>query len=174
MTTLRRDVETDGRRAKVAFGTDWQEDAERRDLTINALYVGADGEVVDLVGGLPDIETRTVRFIGDADTRIAEDYSRILRFFRFFAHYGGGRPDAAGLEGLLAGEGQALHPVGGAYLGRDEEAAVCLAIPAGRCCGCASRVCSAPSCRKRRNGGSMRILRWWRPNRRWAGRRIRC
>ncbi len=98
VTTLRRDVETDGRRAKVAFGTDWQEDAERRDLTINALYVGADGEVVDLVGGLPDIETRTVRFIGDADTRIAEDYLRILRFFRFFAHYGGGRPDAAGLK----------------------------------------------------------------------------
>ncbi|MFN7010484.1 MAG: CCA tRNA nucleotidyltransferase [Allorhizobium sp.] len=98
VTTLRRDVETDGRRAKVAFGTDWQEDAERRDLTINALYVGADGEVIDLVGGLPDIETRTVRFIGDADTRIAEDYLRILRFFRFFAHYGGGRPDAAGLK----------------------------------------------------------------------------
>lgn len=98
VTTLRRDVETDGRRAKVAFGEDWQEDAERRDLTINALYVGADGEVIDLVGGLPDIETKTVRFIGDADTRIAEDYLRILRFFRFFAHYGGGRPDAAGLR----------------------------------------------------------------------------
>ncbi len=98
VTTLRRDVETDGRRAKVAFGEDWQEDAERRDLTINALYVGADGEVIDLIGGLADIETRTVRFIGDADTRIAEDYLRILRFFRFFAHYGGGRPDAAGLK----------------------------------------------------------------------------
>ena len=98
VTTLRRDVETDGRRAKVAFGEDWQEDAERRDLTINALYVGADGEVIDLVGGLPDVETKTVRFIGDADTRIAEDYLRILRFFRFFAHYGGGRPDAAGLR----------------------------------------------------------------------------
>lgn len=97
VTTLRRDVETDGRRAKVAFGEDWQEDAERRDLTINALYVGADGEVIDLIGGLPDVATKTVRFIGDADTRIAEDYLRILRFFRFFAHYGGGRPDAAGL-----------------------------------------------------------------------------
>ncbi|MBW8318634.1 MAG: CCA tRNA nucleotidyltransferase [Rhizobium sp.] len=98
VTTLRRDVETDGRRAKVAFGEDWQEDAERRDLTINALYVGADGEVIDLIGGLPDIETKTVRFIGDADTRIAEDHLRILRFFRFFAHYGGGRPDPAGLK----------------------------------------------------------------------------
>lgn len=98
VTTLRRDVETDGRRAKVAFGQDWQEDAERRDLTINALYAGADGQVIDLVGGLPDIETKTVRFIGDAEMRIAEDYLRVLRFFRFFAHYGGGRPDAAGLK----------------------------------------------------------------------------
>ncbi|MBW8321169.1 MAG: hypothetical protein K0M47_18065, partial [Rhizobium sp.] len=95
--TARQVLQTDGRRAKVAFGEDWQEDAERRDLTINALYVGADGEVIDLVGGLPDVETKTVRFIGDADTRIAEDHLRILRFFRFFAHYGGGRPDAAGL-----------------------------------------------------------------------------
>ena len=98
VTTLRRDVETDGRRAKVAFGQDWQEDAERRDLTINALYAGADGQVIDLVGGLPAIETTTVRFIGDAEMRIAEDYLRVLRFFRFFAHYGGGRPDAAGLK----------------------------------------------------------------------------
>ncbi len=98
VTTLRRDVETDGRRAQVAFGTDWQQDAERRDLTINALYATADGEVIDLVGGLPDIETRTVRFIGDATQRIAEDHLRILRFFRFFAFYGGGRPDADGLR----------------------------------------------------------------------------
>ncbi|MDF1634706.1 CCA tRNA nucleotidyltransferase [Mycoplana sp. MJR14] len=98
VTTLRRDVETDGRRAQVAFGTDWQQDAERRDLTINALYATADGEVIDLVGGLPDIETRTVRFIGDAAQRIAEDHLRILRFFRFFAFYGGGRPDADGLR----------------------------------------------------------------------------
>lgn len=98
VTTLRRDVETDGRHAKVAFGTGWQEDAERRDLTINALYATADGTVIDLVGGLPDIETRTIRFIGDAGQRIAEDYLRILRFFRFFAHYGSGRPDADGLR----------------------------------------------------------------------------
>ncbi|QLF70993.1 CCA tRNA nucleotidyltransferase [Peteryoungia desertarenae] len=98
VTTLRHDVETDGRRAQVAFGADWQEDAMRRDLTINALYVGQDGEVVDLVDGLKDIETKTVRFIGDADQRIAEDYLRVLRFFRFFAFYGGGRPDAAGLK----------------------------------------------------------------------------
>lgn len=102
VTTLRKDVETDGRRAVVAFSGDWQADAERRDLTINALYVGADGEVVDLVGGLPDIEKRNVRFIGDAATRIAEDYLRILRFFRFFAYYGSGRPDADGLRACAA------------------------------------------------------------------------
>ena len=98
VTTLRRDVETDGRHAQVSFGTDWQEDAERRDLTINALYADASGEVIDLIGGLADIETKTVRFIGDASTRIAEDYLRVLRFFRFFAYYGSGRPDADGLR----------------------------------------------------------------------------
>ncbi len=98
VTTLRRDVQTDGRHAKVAFGSDWKTDAERRDLTINALYADANGEVIDLVGGLADIDTRTVRFIGDATARIAEDYLRVLRFFRFFAYYGHGRPDADGLR----------------------------------------------------------------------------
>jgi poly(A) polymerase len=98
VTTLRRDVATDGRRAEVAFGADWQTDAERRDLTINALYARQDGTVVDLVGGLADIESRTIRFIGDAAARIAEDHLRILRFFRFFAYYGSGRPDADGLR----------------------------------------------------------------------------
>ncbi|APO75546.1 poly(A) polymerase domain-containing protein [Rhizobium etli 8C-3] len=102
VTTLRTDVETDGRRAKVAFSTDWQADAERRDLTINALYMNFKGEVVDLVGGLADIQKRNIRFIGDAATRIAEDYLRILRFFRFFAHYGSGRPDAEGLRACSA------------------------------------------------------------------------
>ncbi|AAK87992.2 poly(A) polymerase [Agrobacterium tumefaciens] len=98
VTTLRRDVETNGRHAQVAFGTDWQTDAERRDLTINALYANEKGEIIDLVDGLADVETRTVRFIGDAAMRISEDYLRILRFFRFFAHYGSGRPDADGLR----------------------------------------------------------------------------
>ncbi|MGF6158401.1 poly(A) polymerase [Ensifer sp. KUDG1] len=98
VTTLRRDVATDGRRAEVAFGTDWKADAERRDFTINALYANDRGEVFDDVGGLADIETRTLRFIGDASERVAEDYLRILRFFRFFAHYGRGRPDADGLR----------------------------------------------------------------------------
>lgn len=98
VTTLRRDVATDGRHAEVAFGTDWAEDAQRRDLTINALYADAKGAVIDLVGGLPDIEKRTIRFIGNAAERVAEDYLRVLRFFRFFAHYGSGRPDADGLR----------------------------------------------------------------------------
>jgi poly(A) polymerase/tRNA nucleotidyltransferase (CCA-adding enzyme) len=98
VTTLRADVETDGRRAKVLFGRDWKADAERRDFTINALYANADGSVIDLVGGLADLESRTLRFIGDAETRIREDYLRILRFFRFFAWYGKGRPDAEGLK----------------------------------------------------------------------------
>ncbi len=100
VTTLRRDVATDGRRADVAFGTDWQEDANRRDLTINALYADARGRIVDLVGGIADIETKTIRFIGEAEERIREDYLRILRFFRFFAHYGSGRPDAAALKAI--------------------------------------------------------------------------
>lgn len=98
VTTLRADIETDGRHAVVRFGRDWQADAERRDFTINALYADADGTVHDLVGGIADIESRTIRFIGDADQRIREDYLRILRFFRFFARYGSGRPDAEGLK----------------------------------------------------------------------------
>lgn len=98
VTTLRRDIETNGRHAVVEFGTDWKADAERRDLTINALYADDRGEVIDLVEGMKDIETRTVRFIGDAAQRIAEDHLRILRFFRFFAYYGSGRPDADGLR----------------------------------------------------------------------------
>lgn len=98
VTTLRRDVETDGRHAKVLFGRSWEEDAARRDFTINALYCDAAGEIVDHVGGVADIESGTLRFIGDAAQRIEEDYLRILRFFRFFAWYGNGRPDAQGLR----------------------------------------------------------------------------
>ncbi len=98
ITTLRADIETDGRHATVRFGRDWLADAQRRDFTINALYADADGSVFDPVGGLGDIHSRTVRFIGDANARITEDYLRILRFFRFFARYGSGRPDAEGLK----------------------------------------------------------------------------
>ncbi len=106
VTTLREDVETFGRHATVRFGRDWQRDAERRDFTMNALSVLADGTVHDYVGGLADLAARRVRFIGDAAMRIAEDYLRILRFFRFHAIYGEGAPDAAGLHAsILAREG---------------------------------------------------------------------
>jgi len=102
VTTLREDVETYGRKAKVAFGRDWKKDAERRDFTINALSATRDGAVRDYVGGLSDLNARRVRFIGDPAQRIEEDYLRILRFFRFHAAYGEGPPDAAGLHACIA------------------------------------------------------------------------
>jgi len=101
VTTLRRDVETYGRKAKVLFGRDWVADAERRDFTINALSLSQDGKVHDYVGGLADLVLRRVRFIGDPAQRIAEDYLRILRFFRFHAWYGAGEPDADGLNACI-------------------------------------------------------------------------
>jgi poly(A) polymerase len=101
VTTLREDVETFGRHATVKFGRDWKRDAERRDFTMNGLSLSADGAVHDHVGGVADIEKRHVRFIGDAATRIAEDYLRILRFFRFHAAYGEGSPDAEGLHAAI-------------------------------------------------------------------------
>ncbi len=104
VTTLRKDVETDGRHATVAFGRDWKTDAERRDFTINALSVTRDGTVYDYTGGLDDLAARRVRFIGDPHKRIEEDYLRILRFFRFHAAYGPGGPaDAEGLAACIAG-----------------------------------------------------------------------
>jgi poly(A) polymerase len=104
VTTLRQDVETDGRHAKVAFGRDWKTDAERRDFTMNALSVTRDGTVHDYTGGLADLATRSVRFIGDPKKRIEEDYLRILRFFRFHAAYSnGGHPYAEGLAACIAG-----------------------------------------------------------------------
>ena len=98
VTTLRRDVETDGRRAVVAFTTDWAEDAQRRDFRLNALYADANGRLYDpTAGGLADVRAGRIVFVGDAETRIREDALRILRFFRFQAWYGRGEPDAAGL-----------------------------------------------------------------------------
>jgi poly(A) polymerase len=102
ITTLRRDVSTDGRRAVVAFTTDWALDAQRRDFTMNALFAGADGEVFDTVGGVDDLKAGRVRFVGDAATRIREDYLRILRLFRFHAWYGKGEMDPAGLHAASA------------------------------------------------------------------------
>jgi poly(A) polymerase len=101
VTTLRQDVETFGRKARVAFGRDWQADAERRDFTMNALSISANGEIHDYVGGFADLEARRVRFIGDPAQRIAEDYLRILRFFRFQASYAQGAPDPAGLHASI-------------------------------------------------------------------------
>lgn len=110
ITTLRRDVATDGRHAEVAHTDDWKEDAERRDFTMNALYLSPAGELFDYFDGVADARAGRVRFIGKADARIAEDYLRILRFFRFFAHYGKGEPDAGALAAcaLAAGEMKAL------------------------------------------------------------------
>ena len=104
VTSLRQDVETDGRHAKVAFGRDWKIDAERRDFTFNALSATRDGTVYDYVGGLADLPERRVRFIGEPKQRIEEDYLRILRFFRFHAAYGpGGHPYAEGIAACIAG-----------------------------------------------------------------------
>jgi poly(A) polymerase len=103
VTTLRRDVSTDGRRATVAFTDDWREDAARRDFTINAMSADPlTSELFDYFGGEADLADRRVRFIGDPLTRIAEDHLRILRFFRFHARFGRGAPDAAGLEACAA------------------------------------------------------------------------
>ncbi|HWA19784.1 MAG TPA: CCA tRNA nucleotidyltransferase [Devosia sp.] len=97
VTTLREDVETDGRHAVVKFGTDWRRDAERRDFTLNALYAGMDGALFDPIGGVEDCLAGSVRFIGNADARIAEDRLRVYRFFRFSASHGRERFDAEGL-----------------------------------------------------------------------------
>jgi poly(A) polymerase len=103
VTTLRSDVSTDGRRATVAFTDDWQQDAARRDFTINALYADPyTGQLFDYFGGLDDLKSRTVRFIGEPLQRIAEDHLRILRYFRFHARYGHGQPDAQALEACIA------------------------------------------------------------------------
>ncbi|KJV08648.1 hypothetical protein VZ95_16455 [Elstera litoralis] len=101
VTTLRRDVATDGRHAIVAFTEQWLDDAARRDFTLNALYADGAGRVYDPVGGLPDLQAGHLRFIGDARARIAEDYLRILRYFRFQARYGRVPPDP-GLLAILA------------------------------------------------------------------------
>jgi poly(A) polymerase len=101
VTTLREDVETFGRHAVVRFGRDWRADAARRDFTMNALSLSHDGVVHDYVGGVADIAVRRVRFIGQAAARIAEDYLRVLRFFRFHAAYGVGLPDPEGLQACI-------------------------------------------------------------------------
>lgn len=102
VTALRRDVLTDGRHAEVAWTTDCREDAARRDFTINAMSLGADGVLHDYFGGREDLARGLVRFVGDPETRLAEDYLRLLRFFRFHARYGKGAPDTAALQAIRA------------------------------------------------------------------------
>jgi len=103
VTTLRRDVSTDGRRAVVAFSLDWAEDAQRRDFTLNAIYADRDGTLYDPTGrGVTDARAGRIVFVGDPMTRIREDYLRILRFFRFLAWYGKGEPDAKALAACKA------------------------------------------------------------------------
>lgn len=109
VTTLRRDVETDGRHAVVAFGTDWREDASRRDFTMNALYCAADGTLYDPLGGIDDALAARVRFIGDAARRIAEDGLRVYRLFRFSASHGGEHFDPAALAACAAAVGHLSH-----------------------------------------------------------------
>ena len=101
VTTLRQDVETYGRKAKVVFGRDWKADAERRDFTINALSARRTARCMITSAAFADIDARRVRFIGEPQKRIAEDYLRILRFFRFHAWYGEGAPDAAGFHACI-------------------------------------------------------------------------
>jgi poly(A) polymerase len=101
VTTLRRDVETDGRRAVVSFTTNWAEDAARRDFTMNAMYSDAAGKIYDFTEGYPDLLKRRVRFVGRPSQRIREDYLRILRFFRFHAFYGSGKPDETGFKACV-------------------------------------------------------------------------
>jgi poly(A) polymerase len=103
VTTLRRDVQTDGRHADVRFTADWRQDAGRRDFTINALSMTPDGAIFDYFGGIGDLHAGLVRFVGDPATRIAEDCLRILRFFRFHARHGQGDPDADAVAAIAAG-----------------------------------------------------------------------
>ena len=102
ITTLRRDLKSDGRHATVAFTDDWRADAARRDLTFNALSLSPDGRLYDPFGGRADLAAGRVRFVGDPARRIAEDRLRLLRFFRFHAHYGRGAPDPEGLAAAVA------------------------------------------------------------------------
>jgi poly(A) polymerase len=103
VTTLRRDDETDGRHAVVSFTTDWRQDASRRDFTINAMSMTRDGSIFDYFEGAADLAAGRIRFVGDPAIRIAEDYLRILRFFRFYARFGSVAPDPATLEALRGG-----------------------------------------------------------------------
>ena len=112
VTTLRHDVETDGRRARVKFTDDWQADAQRRDFTMNALYCDEAGKIYDFTDGYRDCLRKRIIFVGTPSQRIREDYLRILRFFRFHARFGSGTPDAAGLAACVRHRRQLATPLG--------------------------------------------------------------
>lgn len=126
VTTLRQDVDTDGRHAKVKFGTDWQADARRRDFTMNAIYAEYNGALFDPMDGLDDVLSRRVRFIGDPEKRIREDRLRVFRFFRFTASHGNEHYDVAGLNACAAAVGD-LHQLSAERIGN--EMSKLLALP---------------------------------------------
>lgn len=106
ITTLRRDIDTDGRHAKIAFSDNWLTDAQRRDFTINAIYCDVKGALYDPFGGSKDLKSGKVRFVGNAEKRISEDFLRILRFFRFYAHFGSNTPDAEAISACTKSAGK--------------------------------------------------------------------
>ncbi len=130
ITTLRFDVKTFGRHAEVEFTDDWEADAARRDLTINALFCAPDGTLYDYVDGLADLRARRVRFVGDAAKRIEEDHLRLLRFFRFYAYYGAPPPDAAALEACRAWAGS-LGKLSGERICKEIRLTLAASDPAG-------------------------------------------
>jgi poly(A) polymerase/tRNA nucleotidyltransferase (CCA-adding enzyme) len=144
VTTLRCDVETDGRHAVVAFTDDWRADAARRDFTINALSMTRDGAVFDYFGGLLDLRAGVVRFVGDPATRIAEDYLRILRYFRFYARYAAGPPDPAAVAAIRAAVSGAAGKAVGSHPDRQETVRGLDGLSAERVWGELTRILDAP------------------------------
>ncbi len=118
ITTLRRDESTDGRHAEVSFSTDWNQDAARRDFTMNALYADAAGTIYDYHDGLADLKAGRIRFIGEPRARLREDYLRILRLFRFYAHYGRSEPERSALEAVMA-EREGLQRLSGERIAKE-------------------------------------------------------
>ena len=181
ITTLRRDERTDGRHAEVAFTDDWEQDAARRDFTINAMSVTPDGVLHDYFGGQEDLEAGRVRFVGDPATRIAEDHLRLLRFFRFFAWYGKGEPDEEALDACRA-EAHRIQTLSGervqaemlkmlkaptSYRRRTRcESCSPPTTPYRPCARCGTPACFTHCCRRRENQAS-------RPPRRYRAKSLR-
>lgn len=130
LTTLRRDLDTDGRHAVVGFTDDWNEDAARRDFTINSIFLDADGQIIDLFNGCKDLAEGKVRFIGNATARIAEDYLRILRYFRFYGRFAKGAPDPEAVSAIKASK-DGLAQISGERIAQELEGIVMQADPRG-------------------------------------------